>query len=94
MRAFIATLEPAKLAATLTAAERLETDRDAILKQWRLGVERASYAAACAERRYRAVDPDNRLVARGLEREWDESLSALEAAKTNWRAASTSAHGC
>ena len=34
-----------------------------------------------AERRYRAVDPDNRLVARGLEREWEERLSALEAAK-------------
>jgi DNA invertase Pin-like site-specific DNA recombinase/predicted DNA-binding transcriptional regulator AlpA len=82
VQAFIAALEPAKLAATLTAAERLEADRDAILKQWRLGVERAGYAAACAERRYRAVDPDNRLVARGLEREWDESLRALEAAKT------------
>ena len=31
-----------------------------------------------AERRYRAVDPDNRLVARGLEREWEERLRALE----------------
>ena len=38
-------------------------------------------ATSRAERRYRAVDPDNRLVARGLEREWEESLSALEAAK-------------
>ena len=38
------------------------------LRQWRLGVERASYEASRAERRYRAVDPDNRLVARGLER--------------------------
>jgi DNA invertase Pin-like site-specific DNA recombinase len=82
VQAFIASLEPAKLAATLTAAERLEADRDAVLKQWRLGVERASYEAARAERRYRAVDPENRLVARGLEREWNESLSALEAAKT------------
>jgi hypothetical protein len=45
-------------------------------------VERAGYEAAHAERRYRAVDPDNRLVARGLEREWEESLSALEVAKT------------
>ena len=80
-RAFIAALEPAKLAATLAAAERLESDREATLKQWRLGVERASYEASRAERRYRAVDPDNRLVARGLEREWEESLSALEAAK-------------
>jgi DNA invertase Pin-like site-specific DNA recombinase len=80
-RAFIAALEPAKLAATVAAAERLEADREAALKQWRLGVERASYEASRAERRYRAVDPDNRLVARGLEREWEESLSALQAAK-------------
>jgi len=80
-RAFLAALEPAKLAATLAAAERLEADREAMLKQWRVGVERASYQASRAERRYRAVDPDNRLVARGLEREWEESLSALEAAR-------------
>jgi DNA invertase Pin-like site-specific DNA recombinase len=78
---FIAALEPAKLAATLAAADRLEIDRESALKQWRLGIERASYAASLAERRYSAVDPDNRLVARGLERAWDESLVALEAAK-------------
>jgi hypothetical protein len=78
---FIAALEPAKLAATVAAAERLEHDRETTLKQWRLDVERASYQASRAERRYRAVDPDNRLVARGLERDWEESLHALEAAK-------------
>ena len=80
-QAFLAALEPAKLAATVAAAERLEADREASLRQWRLGVERASYEASRAERRYRAVDPDNRLVARGLEREWEERLSALDAAK-------------
>ena len=80
-RAFIAALEPAKLAATVAAAERLEADRETSLRQWRLGVERASFEAIRAERRYRAVDPDNRLVARGLEREWEERLGALEAAK-------------
>jgi DNA invertase Pin-like site-specific DNA recombinase len=80
-RAFLAALEPAKLAATVAAAERLEADRETSLRQWRLGVERASYEASRAERRYRAVDPDNRLVARGLEREWEERLSALEVAK-------------
>ena len=79
-RAFIAALGPAGLAATLAAAERLESDREAALKQWRLGMERASYEAQRAERRYRAVDPDNRLVARGLEREWEERLRALDAA--------------
>jgi len=74
-------LEPAGLAATLAAAERLETEREVALKQWRLGVERANYEAQRAERRYRAVDPDNRLVARGLEREWEERLRAVETAK-------------
>ena len=80
-RAFIAALEPGTIAATLAAAEQLEMDREAALKHWRLGVERASCAASLAERRYRAVDPDNRLVARGLERAWEESLNALAAAK-------------
>jgi predicted DNA-binding transcriptional regulator AlpA len=80
-RNFIAALEPATFAASIAAAERLEADREAVLKQWRLGVERTSYEAGRAERRYRAVDPDNRLVARGLEREWEESLAALETAK-------------
>jgi DNA invertase Pin-like site-specific DNA recombinase len=79
--AFLAALQPAGLAATLAAAERLESDREGALKQWRLGAERAHYEAQRAERRYRAVDPDNRLVARGLEREWEERLRALDAAK-------------
>ena len=80
-RAFLAALEPAKIKATLAAAEQIEMDRESALKHWRLGVERASYAVSLAERRYRAVDPDNRLVARGLEREWEESLTSLETAK-------------
>jgi len=82
-KAFIAALEPARLTATIAAAERLEADREAALKPWRLAAERASYEAQRAERRYRAVDPENRLVARGLEREWEESLKALEAAKAD-----------
>jgi hypothetical protein len=58
-----------------------QSDREAALRQWQLGVERAGYEAQRAERRYRAVDPDNQLVARGLEREWEERLRALDAAK-------------
>ena len=78
---FLAALEPARFTATIAAAERLESDREATLKQWRLDVDRATFAVNRAERRYRAVDPDNRLVARSLEREWEEGLRALEAAK-------------
>src|SRR5262249_56070272 len=37
-------------------------------------VGQAGYEAVRAERRYRAVDPENRLVARGLETEWNTAL--------------------
>jgi hypothetical protein len=77
-KTFLEALEPAKLAATVAAAERLELDTEAALKQWRLGAERAAYEASRAERRYLAVDPDNRLVARGLEREWEQRLVDLQ----------------
>jgi len=79
-KTFLAAIEPAKLAACLAAAERLEADTEATLKQWRQAVERATYEARRAERRYRAVDPDNRLVARGLEREWEQRLVDLQTA--------------
>ena len=37
-KTFLAAIEPAKLAATLAAAERLEADTEATLKQWRQAV--------------------------------------------------------
>jgi hypothetical protein len=75
--AFLAALQPAALTACLAAAEALQDGHDAALQQWRRQVEQARYAATKAERRYRAVDPDNRLVARGLETEWNTALGAL-----------------
>ena len=60
------------------ATSVLEAVRDATLKQRRLAVERAAYEATRAERAYRAVDPENRRVARGLEREWEQRLEDLE----------------
>src|SRR6266478_4572308 len=74
-------LAPLDVEAALAAAQRLEADHDGALAQWRLVVERASYEAQRAERRYHAVDPDNRLVARGLEAEWENCLRALDKAK-------------
>jgi excisionase family DNA binding protein len=75
--AFLAALAPAGLEACLDAAEQLETGVDTALAQWRREVERARYDASKAERRYLAVDPDNRLVARGLETDWEKTLHAL-----------------
>ena len=80
-RAVLTALAPAGLEAALAAAERLEADRDDALAQCRLAAERARYEAQRAERRYRAVDAENRLVARGLESEWEQRLRELEQAK-------------
>jgi DNA invertase Pin-like site-specific DNA recombinase/predicted DNA-binding transcriptional regulator AlpA len=80
-QAVLAALAPLGIEAALAAALRIEADHDGALAQRRLAVERASYEAQRAERRYRAVDPDNRLVARGLEAEWEKSLRDRETAK-------------
>ena len=76
-QAFLAALAPAALQACLTAAQQLEDGHDAALTQWRHQVEQARYQASKAERHYRAVEPDNRLVARGLETEWEQALADL-----------------
>ncbi|MGZ6639934.1 MAG: recombinase family protein, partial [Solirubrobacteraceae bacterium] len=75
--ALLAALTPAGVKAALAAAEALEQNHDAALAQWRLQVERARYEAERAERRYRQVEPEHRLVARGLERDWEKALGAL-----------------
>ncbi|MGB8295329.1 MAG: recombinase family protein [Polyangia bacterium] len=80
-RTFIAALAPAGLEAALLAAQQIEADQDAVVAQVKLQVERTRYEAHRAERRYRAVDPDNRLVARGLEAEWEKCLHELHAAE-------------
>jgi DNA invertase Pin-like site-specific DNA recombinase len=75
--ALITAITPAGVEASLRAVELCQTENDAALTQWRRQVERARYEAQRAERRYRAVDPDNRLVARGLEAEWEARLREL-----------------
>ena len=42
-------------------------------------LERTRYETALARRRYEAVDPQNRLVARTLERDWEAALAAEQA---------------
>jgi len=80
-QAVLTALAPLGVEAALAAAERIEADHEGALAQWHLAVERASYETQRAERRYRAVDPDNRLVARGIEAEWETCLRELEKAK-------------
>jgi transposase len=83
--AFLQAITPAAVEATMLSVQQLQANHDAALSQWRLEVERARYDAERAERRYRAVEPENRLVARGLETEWENRLRDLAAAETELR---------
>jgi predicted DNA-binding transcriptional regulator AlpA/uncharacterized protein YndB with AHSA1/START domain len=83
--AFIDAITPAAIEAMRLSVEQLQTNHDASLSQWRLEVERTRYEAERAERRYRTVEPENRLVARGLETEWESRLRDLAAAEMELR---------
>jgi DNA invertase Pin-like site-specific DNA recombinase/uncharacterized protein YndB with AHSA1/START domain len=82
---FLEAVTPAAVQATMLSVQQLQANHDAALSQWRLEVERARYEAQRAERRYRTVEPENRLVARGLEAEWENRLRDLAAAETELR---------
>lgn len=79
--AFLDAITPAGIEAALLAEKNLETDREAACAQWLLQVEKARYESERAERRYRSVEPENRLVARTLESEWEHRLSKLSSAE-------------
>jgi DNA invertase Pin-like site-specific DNA recombinase len=85
VHAFLEAVTPAAVEATMLSVQQLQANQDAALSQWRLEVERARYEAERAERRYRTVEPENRLVARGLETEWENRLRDLAAAEMELR---------
>src|SRR5437588_4737237 len=85
---FLEALRPDQLTLALAALAHLEQEEQAEHKQWELRLERARYEAKRAERQYQAVEPENRLVARSLERQWEEKLRAIEAVEKEdqaWR---------
>jgi DNA invertase Pin-like site-specific DNA recombinase len=83
--AFLEAITPATIEAVQLSVGQLQANHDAALSQWRLEVERARYEAERAERRYRTVEPENRLVARGLETEWENRLRDLSKAEMELR---------
>ncbi len=74
----LAALEPAALELSLTATERLEHERTELVRLWEQRRERAAYEAERARRQYDAVEPENRLVARTLEQQWEAKLLAQQ----------------
>jgi DNA invertase Pin-like site-specific DNA recombinase/predicted DNA-binding transcriptional regulator AlpA len=83
--AFLEAITPAAIDAMRLSVEQLQANHNAALSQWRLEVERTRYEAERAERRYRTVEPENRLVARGLEAEWEKRLRDVATAEMELR---------
>ena len=71
-------LAPDRIAIALAAVGELEEESRQLDRQWTLRRERARYEAERARRQYDAVEPENRLVARSLERAWEEKLRVVE----------------
>jgi DNA invertase Pin-like site-specific DNA recombinase len=80
-QAFLDAIAPAGIEAAFLAEKNIEAEHDAAISQWHLQVERARYEALRSERRYRNIDPENRLVARTLEAEWEQRLTELASAE-------------
>jgi DNA invertase Pin-like site-specific DNA recombinase len=69
-----AALEPAALELSLAAADDIQQERALLHRNWLLLLERSRYEAERARRQYDAVEPENRLVVRELERRWEAAL--------------------
>jgi DNA invertase Pin-like site-specific DNA recombinase len=74
----LAALEPASIELSVSAIEQFEASRAALERSWQQKLEQARYEVTLARRRYEAVDPQHRLVASNLEKDWNEALVALE----------------
>ena len=79
--AVLASLAPIRMEALVQAAGQLADTRAQKRRQLELELERARFEAGRCQRQYDAAEPENRLVARTLERRWNEALehaAALE----------------
>jgi DNA invertase Pin-like site-specific DNA recombinase len=75
--AFLGVIQPSEVDLALAVARDAEGQAEEIRRQWQLRLEHARYQARLCERRYKAVDPENRTIARTLEREWNDKLEEL-----------------
>lgn len=78
VEAFLAVSEAAGPEAAALCGDKLRADIEATERSWQLRIEKAEYEAQRAERQYMAVEPENRTVARELERRWNDRLQELE----------------
>jgi len=77
-RLILTALAPDQIALAIAALGEIEEETRLLERQWSLKRERARYDAERARRQYDAVEPENRLVARSLERVWEDKLRRAE----------------
>jgi DNA invertase Pin-like site-specific DNA recombinase len=85
-RLLLDALAPDQIRLAVAAVGELDAEARLLEQQWALKRERARYAAERARRQYDAVEPENRLVARSLERVWEEKLRQVEAVEQAYEA--------
>jgi DNA invertase Pin-like site-specific DNA recombinase len=76
--ALLEAMRPAQFEVSMAAFDQVAAQARQLDRQWQLTLERARYEAELARRRFVAVEPENRLVARTLEREWNDRLAEIE----------------
>src|SRR5215208_3423269 len=79
--AFFEAIAPAELTLLDEVLAARQAERAQLAQQQAEQVRRAEYEAQLAERQYRAVDPENRLVAAELERRWEAALQTRAEAR-------------
>jgi hypothetical protein len=80
-------LEPSALEVSLAVAADVERERAREEQLWQQRLERAHYEVERARRQYDAVEPENRLVARTIERTLEERLGAEQKLQEDHRRA-------
>ena len=77
VEAFFEAISPAELDLLEEVLSERKQDHERLEQQHADRLKRAEYEARLAERRYRSVDPENRLVAAELEKSWEAALRSL-----------------
>jgi DNA invertase Pin-like site-specific DNA recombinase len=74
----LAALAPAAVEVSLRAADQVLAERAELERLWSQRLERAAQDADRARRSHHLAEPENRLVVRHLEKEWEDALAAQQ----------------
>jgi hypothetical protein len=77
VQAFLEAVSPVGVEVAVRVLSHGEQQLADLRRQWELQLEQARYEARLAQRKYDAVDPDNRGVPAELERRWNAQLTRV-----------------